>query len=136
MSKTIIYERVPTINQVLNKCYQNVDFPFLYYPAQLNMKVNELRRMALQRNWEVTQTIIEKKTGAKEGLNELLRAVTYREVDVVMVWAIDRLGRSARDLYDTMGIINNAGAKVYFHVQENLRLLDFNKFGHCILWRK
>ena len=136
MSKTIIYERVPTRNQVLNKCYQNVDFPFLYYPAQLNMKVNELRRMALQRNWEVTQTIIEKKTDAKEGLNELLRAVTYREVDVVMVWAIDRLGRNVTDLKDTMGIINNAGANVYFHVQENLRLLDFNKFGHCILWRK
>ena len=132
MSKTIIYERVPTINQ-------DVDFPcqqILYYPAQLNMQVNELRRMALQRNWEVTQTIIEQKTGAKEGLNELLRAVTYREVDVVMVWAIDRLGSSARDLYDTMGIINNAGANVYFHVQEHLRLLDFNKFGHRILWRK
>ena len=136
MSKTIIYERVPTINQVLNKCYQNVDFPFLYYPAQLNMKVNELRRMALQRNWEVTQTIIEKKTDAKEGLNELLRAVTYREVDVVMGWAIDRLGRNVTDLKDTMGIINNAGANVYFHVQENLRVLDFNKCGHCILWRK
>ena len=136
MSKTIIYERVPTINQVLNKCYQNVDFPFLYYPAQLNTQVNELRRMALQRNWEVTQTIIEKKTDAKEGLNELLRAVTYREVDVVMVWAIDRFGRNVTDLKDTMGIINNAGANVYFHVQENLRLLDFNKFGHCILWRK
>ena len=136
MSKTIIYERVPTINQVLNKCYQNVDFPFLYYPAQLNTQVNELRRMALQRNWEVTQTIIEKKPDAKEGLNELLRAVTYREVDVVMVWAIDRLGRNVTDLKDTMGIINNAGANVYFHVQENLRLLDFNKFGHCILWRK
>ena len=113
--KTIIYARVPTIDQ-------GVDFPFLYYTAQLNMQVEELRRVALQRNWEVTKIIIEKKTGVKgrsfrQGLDDLLTAVTKQEVDVVMVWDINRLGRSVTDLVATMDTINNAGANMYIHTQ-------------------
>ena len=113
--KTIIYARVPTIDQ-------GVDFPSLYYTAQLNMQVEELKRVALQRNWEVTKIILEKKTGVKgrsfrQGLDDLLTAVTKQEVDVVMVWDINRLGRSVTDLVATMDTINNAGANMYIHTQ-------------------
>ena len=69
MTRAVIYARVSTIDQ------------------SVEMQVEELKRVALQSNWEVTQTIIEQKTGAKgsyfrKGLDEHLTAVTKREVDV------------------------------------------------------
>jgi len=102
MTDVAIYARVSTADQ-------NVD-----------MQVKELKKVARKRNWKVTQTIIEKMSGAKgryhrRGLDELLTAVTKREVDVVLCWAVDRLGRSLTDLVATMNTIKEVGADLYIH---------------------
>ena len=104
MKNVAIYARVSTVDQ-------NVD-----------MQVQQLKGIADKSDWKVTQTIIEKKSGSKsrsdrKGLDELLTAVTKREVDVVMVWSVDRLGRSLTDLVNTMETIKGAGANLYIHSQ-------------------
>ena len=104
MKNVARYARVSTVDQ-------NVD-----------MQVQQLKGIADKSDWKVTQTIIEKKSGSKsrsdrKGLDELLTAVTKREVDVVMVWSVDRLGRSLTDLVNTMETIKGAGANLYIHSQ-------------------
>ena len=50
-------------------------------------------------------------------LDALLKAVTRREIDRVMVWSVDRLGRSLQDLVSTMQEVQAAGADLYLHQQ-------------------
>jgi DNA invertase Pin-like site-specific DNA recombinase len=54
----------------------------------------------------------EKASGASRARPEFQRLLDQlREGDVVVVWKLDRLARSTRDLLDTMEIIRDAGAR-------------------------
>lgn len=62
---------------------------------------DELHRYALARGWSATLYADKGISGAKErraGLDSLLRAARRRKIDVVVVWRLDRLGRSLRHL--------------------------------------
>lgn len=62
---------------------------------------DELERYAAARGWSATVFEDRGVSGAKErraGLDSLLRAARQRKVDVVVVWRLDRLGRSLRHL--------------------------------------
>ena len=87
-----------------------------------DMQVEKLKEIADQKGWDVTQTILETVSGSKgrserKGLDELLKAVTRREIHGVMVWSVDRLGRSMSDLISTMTHLNNENAQLYMHTQ-------------------
>ncbi len=99
-NRTAIYARVSTEDQ------------------SYDMQVEELRRIASQSNWEVVGEYKEKVSGGKgradrKELDKLLKALHTREVDNVMVWKLDRLGRSVADLLNTIEIIRTAGANLY-----------------------
>ena len=47
----------------------------------------------------------------------MLRAITQRKADRVMVWSVDRLGRSLQHLIATLNDIKAAGADLYIHQQ-------------------
>ena len=54
----------------------------------------------------------ERGSGAERERPELLRLLDQlREGDIVVVWKLDRLARSTRDLLDTMEVIRAAGAR-------------------------
>ena len=102
--RTAIYTRVSTVDQ------------------SVDLQLDALKEVAEKSKWDVRQTIVEKISGAKgrndrKALDELLKAVTKREIDLVMVWSVDRLGRSLTDLVSTMEEINSAGANLYIHTQ-------------------
>ena len=102
--KAAIYTRVSTIEQTND------------------LQLETLKEIAKKSNWDVVQIITEKVSGARgrsgrKGLDDLLTAVTKREVQVILIWAIDRLGRSLTDLVATMDTINSAGADLYIHTQ-------------------
>lgn len=85
-----------------------------------DMQVDQLKEIADQKGWDVTQTILETVSGAKgrsdrKGLDELLKAVTRREIHGVMVWSVDRLGRSMSDLISTMTHLKDENAQLYIH---------------------
>jgi DNA invertase Pin-like site-specific DNA recombinase len=54
---------------------------------------------------------------ARKGLDELMKAATRREIDKVLVWSVDRLGRSLSGLVETLGDLQGTGAELYFHKQ-------------------
>ena len=55
--------------------------------------------------------------GERPGFDRLLRSVLRREIDVVMAWSVDRLGRSLQDLVAFLGELRAVGCDLYLHQQ-------------------
>ena len=70
-------------------------------------QLRELRQIAERRGWEVVHEYHDagisgtKGREARPGLDEMLKDAQRRRFDLVMAWAIDRLGRSLIDLLNT-----------------------------------
>jgi DNA invertase Pin-like site-specific DNA recombinase len=47
----------------------------------------------------------------------MLKAVTRREIDLVMSWSVDRLGRSLQDLVGFLNDLHAVGCDLYLHSQ-------------------
>lgn len=70
----------------------------------ITMQLRQLREYVARRRWDIVLTVKEVKSGAKvrperEGLIEAARR---RELDVILVWRLDRWGRSLADLVVTL----------------------------------
>jgi DNA invertase Pin-like site-specific DNA recombinase len=67
-----------------------------------------LKEVAERRSWEVVEVYIDHAiSGAKgrdkrSGFDQMLKDANRRKFDVVMTWSIDRLGRSLRNLLETI----------------------------------
>jgi DNA invertase Pin-like site-specific DNA recombinase len=53
----------------------------------------------------------------RPGLDSMLKDASRRKFDVVMAWAIDRLGRSLSDLLDTIQHLEACGVDLYLDQQ-------------------
>jgi DNA invertase Pin-like site-specific DNA recombinase len=77
------------------------------------MQLSELREHASRRGWEtVDEYVDEGVSGSKESRPELNRLVTdahQRKFDIVLVWKIDRFGRSLRHLVNSLGDLGAYG---------------------------
>ena len=74
--------------------------------------------MAESRGYEVVQTIEERLSGAKKsrpGLTKVLEGAHRGEFQVVLVWAIDRLGRSMMGVLETVQRLDGYGCPVLSH---------------------
>jgi DNA invertase Pin-like site-specific DNA recombinase len=85
-------------------------------------QIAELREVAARNGWHVVTELSESGiTGGKgrhqrPAFNELVRKAS-REFDIVMVWAIDRLGRSIQQLVEFMNELQWLGIDLYSHQQ-------------------
>jgi DNA invertase Pin-like site-specific DNA recombinase len=86
-------------------------------------QLRELHRIAERRGWEVIKEYRDagisgsKGREARPGLDELLKDAQRRRFDVVMAWAIDRLGRSLIDLLGTIQTLEHYGVDLYLDQQ-------------------
>ena len=86
-------------------------------------QIRELRQIAERRGWEVVEEYRDAGiSGAKgrenrPGLDQMLKDASKRRFDVVMAWAIDRLGRSLIDLLSTIQTLEACGADLYLDQQ-------------------
>jgi DNA invertase Pin-like site-specific DNA recombinase len=82
-----------------------------------------LRQIAERRGWEVVETYndagISGAKGREErpGLDRLLTDSSKRKFDIVMSWAIDRMGRSLIDLLGTIEHLHSCGVDLYLDQQ-------------------
>ena len=53
----------------------------------------------------------------RPAFDRLHRAIARREIDVVMAWSVDRLGRSLQDLVAFLAELRAAGIDLYLHQQ-------------------
>ena len=86
-------------------------------------QLRELRQIAERRGWEVVKEYDDagisgsKGRNDRPGLDEMLKDAQRRRFDIVMAWAIDRLGRSLIDLLGTIQQLETCGVDLYLDQQ-------------------
>jgi putative DNA-invertase from lambdoid prophage Rac len=77
----------------------------------LAMQHRAMREYAARRGWTVALQIREVSSGAvqREAREKVLEAARRREIDVVLVWRLDRWGRSVTDLLATFQELEHLG---------------------------
>jgi DNA invertase Pin-like site-specific DNA recombinase len=109
MTKTVgraaIYARVSTDSQTVEN------------------QIRELRLIAERRGWEVVEVYTDagisgaKGRAQRPGLDQMLKDASRRKFDIVMSWAIDRLGRSLIDLLGTIQHFEAVGVDLFLDQQ-------------------
>jgi DNA invertase Pin-like site-specific DNA recombinase len=86
-------------------------------------QIAALTTIAERRGWQIAETYsdagISGSKGRKDrpGLDSMLRDAGRRKFDVVMAWAIDRMGRSLIDLLATVQTLEACGVDLYLDQQ-------------------
>src|SRR3989440_12394992 len=77
----------------------------------LAMQNRAMREYAVRRGWTVAMQVREVNSGAvrREAREKLLDAARRREIDLVLVWRLDRWGRSVTDLLATLQELEHLG---------------------------
>jgi DNA invertase Pin-like site-specific DNA recombinase len=105
MKRVAIYARVSTNGQTVNN------------------QLRELRRVAKRQGWKVVGEFTDHGISGAKGraqrpqFNKLCKAATRREIDLIMSWSVDRLGRSLQHLVTFLGEIHAKGVDLYLHQQ-------------------
>ncbi len=75
------------------------------------LQIRALREYAIRRGWTIALQVKEAGSGASERQlrEKLLEAARRREIDVVLVWRLDRWGRSVADLLATLQELEHLG---------------------------
>ena len=100
--KTAIYARVSTDEQTTDN------------------QVIKLKQVAERNGWEIQAIYADTISGAKSKrpqLDKLMKAIMRKEIDMVMVWSVDRLGRSLQHLTALLSDIESKGINLYLHQQ-------------------
>src|SRR5947208_1300782 len=94
--RVAIYARVSTVDQ------------------DCEPQLRDLREYVAARGWRAVEFVDQGVSGARQrrpGLDRLLAAVKARRVDVVVVAAFDRMGRSVRHLVETLELFRHLGVE-------------------------
>ena len=103
--KVVIYGRVST-----NK--QTVDH-----------QLNQLREISQRNDWEVVDEYLDEGISGSLGrdkrpsFDRLLKDVNRKKFDGILVWSIDRLGRSLQDLVSFLNDVQSKNIDLYIHQQ-------------------
>ena len=94
MLRAGLYARVSTLDQ-----------------QTLPMQLRAMREYAARRGWTITLQVREVNSGAarREAREKILDAARRREIDRVLVWRLDRWGRSVTDLLATLQELEHLG---------------------------
>ena len=89
----------------------------------LENQIRELRQVAERRGWDVVEVYRDagisgaKGRDGRAGLDTMLKDASRRRFDVIMAWAIDRLGRSLTDLLHIIQHLEACGVDLYLDQQ-------------------
>ena len=105
MKRAVLYLRVSTIDQTTAN------------------QERELRQVAERAGWEVVKVYKDHGISGSKGRDKrpafdaLHKAAARREIDIVMAWSVDPLGRSLQDLVAFLSEIHAAGVDLFLHQQ-------------------
>jgi DNA invertase Pin-like site-specific DNA recombinase len=89
------------------------------------MQLRELREYAEHRGWEIIETYTDTGvSGSKDSrpaLNRLMADACQRRFDAVLVWKLDRFGRSLRHLVNSLAELEALGV-AFISLKDNLDL--------------
>jgi len=90
----------------------------------VNMQLRELREYCQRRGFEIAGEYTDNASGAKDSrpeLNRLMADVHQRKCDAVLVWKLDRFGRSLRHLVNSLADLESLGVS-FVSLRDNLDL--------------
>jgi DNA invertase Pin-like site-specific DNA recombinase len=86
-------------------------------------QLQELRKVAKRNSWQITKEYVDHGISGAKGrdqrpaYDEMLKAVTRKEIDVVVSWSVDRLGRSLQHLIGFLDELQSKKVDLYLHQQ-------------------
>ncbi len=86
-------------------------------------QLRELEAVASRLGWEIVGRFVDEGISGAKGrserpaLDQLLKAVIRREVDLVAAWSVDRLGRSLQELVVFLNELREREVDLYLHQQ-------------------
>ena len=83
-------------------------------------QVIKLKQVAERNGWEIQAIYADTISGAtskRPELDKLMKSVMRKEIDIVMVWSVDRLGRSLQHLITLLSDIHSKDCDLYLHLQ-------------------
>jgi DNA invertase Pin-like site-specific DNA recombinase len=89
------------------------------------MQLRELREYSERRGWKIIGEYVDSGvSGAKDSrpeLNRLMNDAHRRRLDTILVWKLDRFGRSLRHLVNALAELEARGV-AFFSLRDNLDL--------------
>ena len=89
------------------------------------LQLSEMREYATRRGWEIAETYTDNGvSGSKDSrpaLNRLMADASQRKFDTVLVWKLDRFGRSLRHLINALAELEARGI-AFVSLRDNLDL--------------
>jgi len=88
------------------------------------MQLRELREFADRRGWQIADVYTDTVTGSKDSrpaLNRLMSDAKQRRIAAVLVWKLDRFGRSLRHLVNALAELEAVGV-TFVSLRDNLDL--------------
>jgi DNA invertase Pin-like site-specific DNA recombinase len=87
----------------------------------LPMQIQKMKEYIEHRGWTLTAEVEEVGSGAKTRpkREELLKMAKRREIDAILVWKLDRFGRSLADLVTTLNELREIGV-IFVSLTESL----------------
>ena len=88
-----------------------------------NNQLRVLKRVAKAAGWDVVDKYIDEAVSGAKGrdgrpqFDALHQAITRREVDMVMAWSVDRIGRSLQHLVQFLEHLQSTKVDLYLHEQ-------------------
>lgn len=82
-----------------------------YDQNTLPMQIRAMQKYVKSRKWRITHNVEDIGSGASERSKreELLKAARRRDIDIILVWRLDRWGRSVTDLLNTLEELTQLG---------------------------
>lgn len=80
-----------------------------------DLQKTELESYSKLRGWNLKYVFEDKSTGtntSRDGLKELLAKARTREIDIILIWKLDRFFRSLRDLVNTISELEELGVSL------------------------
>ena len=104
----------------------------------LPMQSRAMREYAARRGWTVAVNVREVGSGAakREVREKLLEAARRREIDVVLVWRLDRWGRSVTDLLATLQELEHRSLIIYTIIISSILYFQRNTTGDALISSK
>jgi DNA invertase Pin-like site-specific DNA recombinase len=88
-------------------------------PVSADAQIEHLRNIAVERGWTIAQVFTDRPTSVRKSLDRrigelaLIEAIRSGAIDRVLVWSIDRIGKSLVDLVAFMETCRAAVVSVY-----------------------
>jgi DNA invertase Pin-like site-specific DNA recombinase len=98
------------------------------------LQVRELREYAESQRWQIADIYEDLSSGAKASratLNRLIADSRARKFDCLLVWKLDRFGRSLVDCLNNIKIVEEKGIQFISVTQGWIRISRIRRRGFC-----